>query len=76
MKLDDVRVGKTYEILSVAGERNTVRRLLDMGFVPGRKVRAAHRAPFGGTVMVALKGFCIALDPRVARFIEVRRADN
>ena len=60
MSLTDVNVNLEYRITEVkCGELR--RHLLDMGFVPGCKIKVIGKAPFGGTVLVCLRGFNIAL---------------
>lgn len=60
-----------YEISNVTGEGNARRRLLDMGFTPGSEVFVAGVAPFGGTVLVSLRGFSVALRESAADLINV-----
>lgn len=60
-----------YEISSVTGEGNARRRLLDMGFTPGSEIYVAGVAPFGGTVLVSLRGYSVALRETAADLINV-----
>ena len=60
-----------YEISSVTGEGNARRRLLDMGFTPGSEIYVAGVAPFGGTVLVSLRGYSVALRESAADLINV-----
>lgn len=71
MTLMDADVNKTYRVTNVAGEGNFRRRLLDMGFTPECKLFVAALAPFGGTVLVALRGFTVALREDAAKLIEI-----
>lgn len=76
MILTCARPDKLYEITSVVGEGNARRRLLDMGFTPGSEVYVAGVAPFGGTVLVSLRGFSVALRESAADLINVELKDG
>lgn len=71
MTLNDARIGKVYKIVQTHGEGNQKRRLLDMGFTPETEVFLAHTAPFGGTVLVSLRGFMVALREDASALIEI-----
>lgn len=60
MSLTDVKVNHEYRITYV-NHGALRRRLLDMGFVPGTTIKIKGKAPFGGTVLLCLRGFDIAL---------------
>lgn len=72
MTVSQVEQGKVYEVIKVNGDKNLKRRLLDMGITPKCRIEIAHIAPFGGTVMVGLRGFFIALRSDCASAIEIR----
>lgn len=69
--LMQAHVNKIYRIKDVLGEGNAKRRLLDMGFTPGGEVYVAGIAPFGGTILVCLRGFSVALREDAAERIEL-----
>ncbi|MBO5215226.1 MAG: ferrous iron transport protein A [Clostridia bacterium] len=71
MTLMDARVDKVYKVVATNGEKNEKRRLLDMGFTPECKIYVAHTAPFGGTILVGLRGFLVALREDAASLIEI-----
>ena len=52
-------------------EKNARRRLLDMGFTPECRLFVVGTAPFGGTILVSLRGFTVALREDAADRIEV-----
>lgn len=74
MTLMDAGVNKVYHITDVRGSGSFRRRLLDMGFTPQCKLYVAGIAPFGGTVLVALRGFTVALREDAASMIEIEAA--
>lgn len=71
MTLMQAGVNKVYTITNIGGEGNFRRRLLDMGFTPECKIYVASIAPFGGTVLVGLRGFTVALREDAASMIEI-----
>ena len=74
MRLFEAKVNKVYKVVDVTGEGNARRRLLDMGFTPECKLFVVGIAPFGGTILVALRGFTVALREDAADLIEVEAA--
>lgn len=71
MTLMDARTDRVYKVIEVVGSGNERRRLLDMGFTPDCKIYVAHTAPFGGTILVGLRGFLVALREDAASLIEI-----
>ncbi|MDE7394655.1 MAG: ferrous iron transport protein A [Clostridiales bacterium] len=74
MTLMDAKVNTVYKVSDVRGEGNARRRLLDMGFTPECSLYVAGIAPFGGTVLVGLRGFMVALREDAASLIEIKAA--
>ena len=70
MTLSAVKVNAEYVITEVKG-LDVKRRLLDMGFTPGCKITVSALAPFGGTVLVNIRGALIALRKNATDFITV-----
>ena len=71
MKLTCAKPDTLYSVTSVSGDGPQYRRLLDMGFCPGSEVYVAGTAPFGGTVLVSLRGYSVALRESPADIINV-----
>ncbi|MCL2861034.1 MAG: ferrous iron transport protein A [Firmicutes bacterium] len=71
MTLVDAKLNKQYFIKTLRGEFNEKRRLLDMGFSPLSCITVCAVAPFGGTILVLLRGRLITLRNDIASFIEV-----
>ena len=46
-QLDDVPVGRAATVVSVACERSTARRLMELGLLPGTRVEVLRVAPMG-----------------------------
>ena len=68
----DAEEGRVYTVVGIAGGGRAARRLLDMGFTPNCELYVARTAPFGGTVLVSLRGFFVALRRDAAKLIEIR----
>ena len=45
MKLSDLKTGDTGVVIKVGGQGNFRKRLIEMGFIPGKKVSAVMNAP-------------------------------
>ncbi len=72
MTLNDAQAQKTYTISDICGNGNERRRLLDMGFTPETKVDVLTRAPLGGTVLVSLRNFTVALREDAAALVVLK----
>lgn len=59
MTLSDIEANSECKILAVGGENK--RRLLDLGFTPGCKIKVKSVSPLGGTVLVCIRGVSVAL---------------
>jgi len=75
MTLLDARLNKSYTIKLVhkdtEGGGAISRRLLDMGFTAGTQIKIASIAPFGGTVLVNMRGGMVALRENAAALIQL-----
>lgn len=71
MTLLDASINKVYRVKTIGGEGNAKRRLLDMGFTPDCHVFVASVAPFGGTILVGLRGYMVALREDAASLISI-----
>lgn len=71
MTLKDGLVSKTYKILDVRGGDSEKRRLLDMGFTPSSRITILGIAPSGGTILVNLRNFTVALREDAAQLISI-----
>jgi ferrous iron transport protein A len=70
--LADLEPGALARVLAVEGEAEPVgRRLLDLGFTRGSRIRVVRRAPLGDPVEYELRGSRICLRQSEARRIRV-----
>lgn len=74
--LDACQPGDEFTVVAVEGEDTLARRLDTLGFWLGTHVRVVRRAPFGGPVEYALRGFHLALRRSEAERIVVTRCPS
>jgi len=69
----DARLNDTHKIIGIKKDADCddsiARRLLDMGFTKGTQIKIAAIAPFGGTVLVSMRGGMVALRENAASLI-------
>ena len=61
MKLRELEIGKSAMIRSVGGEGALRQHLLDMGVIPGFKVKIVKYAPMGDPVEIKIHGYELTL---------------
>ena len=71
MRLSEVSIGSTADVIAVHGEGSVPKRLMEMGIVPGLKVRIIKAAPFGSPIEIRVRGYSLALRTSEAEAIEV-----
>lgn len=59
--LSQLPLGATATIASVAGDRHLRRRLLELGLLPGTRLKVVRRAPFGDAIEVRLRGYSLSI---------------
>jgi Fe2+ transport system protein FeoA len=59
-------------VVSVGGDSDLRRRLLEMGFCNGAEVEVLRRAPLGDPIEFRLRGYCLSLRDEQARFVHVK----
>lgn len=64
------RVGLA-RVLTVDGDDDASQRLRELGFTPGTEVDFVRCAPFGGPLVVQLRGYQLALRPSEARRVRI-----
>lgn len=64
-------VGGNAVVSRVRGERAVVRRLLEIGLVPGTKVTLSRVAPMGDPIELKLRNFALSIRRSEALGVEV-----
>jgi ferrous iron transport protein A len=70
--MDCLQQGCQARVLSVSGDREFRRRLLEMGFCNGVCVEMVRRAPFGDPIEFRLRGYHLSLRYEQARHVLVQ----
>ncbi len=60
------------QAVAVEGEDEIAKRLQELGFCPGTEVRFERQAPFGGPIILSLRGYQLALRPSEAKRVRVQ----
>ncbi|MEA3447086.1 MAG: ferrous iron transport protein B [Bacteroidota bacterium] len=71
MRLSELKRGQKAVVLGVSGNSEISRRLMEMGFVRGKKVKKIKSAPFTEPVEYELSGFQITLRNNEAALVRV-----
>jgi ferrous iron transport protein A len=69
--LDTLTSGLAARVVSVQGSSAIVRRLMEMGVVPGAPIKVIRTAPLGDPIQVCLRNYQLALRRMEARAITV-----
>ena len=69
--LNKLEIGCCGLVVSVGGDREVRRRLLEMGFCNGVPVEVIRRAPLGDPIEFRLRGYHLSLRDEQAKFVEV-----
>jgi ferrous iron transport protein A len=69
--LNRIGVGCRAAVVSVGGDTDLRRRLLEMGFCNGAQVEVVRRAPLGDPIEFRLRGYYLSLRDEQAKFVNV-----
>ena len=70
-KLSELEPGEHGKVVSMAGDAEAARRLMEMGLMRGTTVQVVRRAPLGDPLEVRVRGFMLTLRRAEAEHIEV-----
>ncbi|HVT90963.1 MAG TPA: FeoA family protein [Tepidisphaeraceae bacterium] len=73
ISLDQLATGEHATVLSVNGDVELRRRLLEMGFCNGAEVEVIRRAPLGDPIEFRLRGYCLSLRDEQAKCVKVKK---
>lgn len=66
-----VDVGCHAHVVSIGGDRELRRRLMELGFCSGTPVDVLRRAPFGDPIEFRIRGYCLSLRDEQAKYVTV-----
>lgn len=72
IRLNELTADRAAAVVSVTGDRELRRRLLEMGFCNGVQVELVRRAPLGDPIEFRLRGYLLSLRNEQARHVHVR----
>ena len=70
-KLADLEPGARAVVRKVSGEPELLRRLMELGFVPGTQITLVRRAPMGDPIELRLRGTHFSIRTSEADRIDV-----
>jgi Fe2+ transport system protein FeoA len=70
--LHQLRVGCQGQVVSVSGDNDIRRRLLEMGFCNGATVEVVRRAPMGDPIEFKLRGYHLSLRSDQAACVHIK----
>jgi ferrous iron transport protein A len=73
-QLNKLGIGCRGQVVSVSGDRELRRRLLEMGFCNGAAVEVLRRAPLGDPIEFRIRGYCLSLRDEQAECVQVAHA--
>lgn len=69
--LNRLGVGSCGAVVTVGGDLDVRRRLLEMGFCNGATVEVVRRAPLGDPIEFRLRGYHLSLRDEQAKFVQI-----
>ncbi len=76
LSLDQIMLGRRYQVSGLTAAGMLRRRLLDLGIVSGAIIIGVRRASFGDPTAYLIKGALVALRKEEACLIQVAPADS
>ncbi len=76
MNLSELKNGSSAIIVGVGGESTTIKRLVEMGFIKGREIKAIKNAPLKDPIEYELMGYNISLRREEASLVEIIYAEQ
>ena len=74
MTLEQVAPGESAIVGNVGGARSFRRRLMELGIIPGTRVKVLRVAPFGDPLELTARGCNLSIRASEARLVEVEGA--
>ncbi len=72
LRLSEAKVGKVYEIVRLIGGGFIKRRIMQMGLLPGVRIRVVRVAPLGDPIEINVKGYDLSIRRSEARCVIVK----
>ncbi len=72
MKVNELKIGQSAEVLFVGGEGSIRQHFLGMGIIPGSVITLQGRAPMGDPLEILVQGYSLTLRNSEAEQVEVK----
>ncbi len=72
MKVNELKIGQSAEVLSVGGQGSIRQHFLGMGIIPGSVITLQGRAPMGDPLEILVQGYSLTLRNSEAEQVEVK----
>ncbi len=72
MKVNELKIGQSAEVLSVGGKGSIRQHFLGMGIIPGSVITLQGRAPMGDPLEILVQGYSLTLRNSEAQQVEVK----
>lgn len=72
MSLDQIKIGEFCIIDRILDKKSLGQKLLDMGFVPGTRVKVVRNAPLLDPIKVMIRGYHLAIRRSEAKEVLVK----
>lgn len=72
MTIDDLQIGQSGTIDQVGGQGPLRLRFLDMGLIPGTRIKLQKIAPMGDPIQIQVRGYELTIRREDARQITIR----
>ena len=76
LRLSDAREGHTYRIVKIEGSGIVKRRILDLGLLPGLKIKVVRKAPLKDPIEVVAKGNPVSIRRAEARYVVLEEVEE
>ncbi|MFW5976635.1 MAG: FeoA family protein [Bacillota bacterium] len=76
MKLTDLENGDKVSITKLSANGKKRRRLLDLGLIPGTKIKAIRKSPSGDPTAYLIRGSILALRKEETDLVLVKKIKN
>jgi Fe2+ transport system protein FeoA len=74
--LDQLPIGVSARVIKVEGNSPVIKRLLEMGVIPGAPISVIRSAPLGDPIQIRVRGYHLALRRSEAQTITVAGDEN
>jgi ferrous iron transport protein A len=74
--LDELPIGTSAHVVKIEGNSPVIKRLLEMGVIPGAPISVIRTAPLGDPLQIRVRGYHLALRRAEAQTITVAGDEN